>query len=187
MSSETHHITKLLREFRRGRAGAESELASLVYGPLKKVAHNRLAGERRNISLESADVIGLAYKRIFRDTKVDWQSRAHFYAIAATQMHHVLVEYARARKGPTRRRDQAVPLDDLTIAGPQPLRHVEEVDELLEQLAKEDPKAARVTVMKYFGGMTDQEVAEVMGIAHTTVRRHWVAAREWLKKEMTAE
>jgi RNA polymerase sigma-70 factor (ECF subfamily) len=186
MSSEAHRITKLLQEFRRGEAGAESELASLVYGPLKKVAHNRLAGERRNISLESADVIGMAYKRIFRGAPVDWKDRAHFFAIAATQIHWVLVEYARARKGATRRRDKAVPLDDVVIAGPQPLRHFEAVHELLEQLAKENPQAARVTELKYFGGLTDKEVAEVLSIPFASVRRLWTEAKEWLKEGLTA-
>ena len=177
-------ITELLRQIQEGNPAAETRLVDCVYPELQKLARRYMAAERPGHTLRPTALVHEAYVRIFRGTPIDWVNRAHFLAIAARQMRRVLIDHGRGRAA-ARRAGITIELAE-SHAFYQEDWNLELVDALLDRLKKVDPIAADVVEKKFFAGMSDQEVAKVVGVSHKTVRRHWDFAKAWLKAQVEA-
>jgi len=191
MPNPQDQVTKLLRQVERGQREVLQELFPLVYDELKAVARRHLAAEPDGHTLDTTALVHESYFRLVRQEEVEWQSRAHFFAIAARAMRRILIDHARRRtakrRGGTRSR---VALDDLpNLAAParpgaDRLMDLIALDDALNRLADTNARGADVVVYRFFGGLTHRETAEVMGVSEITVRRTWNAARAWLRREL---
>ncbi len=178
-------VTQLLRQWGAGRASALDELLPLVYRELKAMAARRLRRERADHTMQATDLVHEAFLRLVGQHNASWNDRAHFFAIAAQAMRRVLVDHAR-RTGAEKRisPSQKVPLDAAPPLSSEPDVSVLEVDQALERLTAVDERQARVVELRFFGGLTVAETAEVMGISEATVAREWRMARAWLRREI---
>ena len=193
VAGQQHAITDALRDFRGGAPGAMDRLVPLVYGDLARIAHRQLGLEDSGHTLATSDLVHEAYLRLVDQTRVQWNDRAHFFAVAAHVMRRVLVDHARrhraARRGGSDRR--AISLEELESANPAGLTANQRADVLvamddaLERLATLDSRQARVVECRFFGGMTEPETAEALGVTERTVARDWVKARGWLYQELS--
>jgi RNA polymerase sigma factor (TIGR02999 family) len=191
-ASETADITVLLRAWRGGDQSAFDRLTPLVYGELRRLAYKFMQQERRDQILQATALVNEAYLRLVDIRAVDWQDRAHFMAVAAQTMRRVLVDAARARAAEKRGGNMeraahgasGVDLDD--IPAPETDRAVEvcTLDELLDALARIDPRRAKVIELRFFGGLTVEETAEFLNISPQSVMRDWRLARAWLTREL---
>jgi RNA polymerase sigma-70 factor (ECF subfamily) len=178
-------VTALLEEARAGRAEAIDALLPLVYAELRRVAAAYLRRERPGQTLQATALVHEAYLRLMREQHVGWQNRSHFCAIAANSMRQILVERARARHAAKRGGDWArVSLHEGLVGAEEPGVDIEALDEALERLEARDPAQARLVELRYFGGLTIEETAAVLGVSPATVKRSWMVARAWLKKEL---
>jgi len=189
MKSQGEEVTRLLQEWRGGRQDALERLMPLVYEELHLIASRHMAREWRAGALQTTALVSEAYLKLVGQRDVDWQNRAHFFAIAATVMRRILVDNAR--------RDQrakhgggapAVSVDEMQ-AVPQPIS-IDAVDALaldtaLRKLEAFDPEQARIVELRFFGGLTVEETAEVLGTSPSTVKREWALAKGWLFRELT--
>jgi RNA polymerase sigma-70 factor (ECF subfamily) len=184
MTSAAHNVTQLLIAWKRGDQVAGEELIPLVYGQLRRIASRRLRGEFASQNLQATDLINEAYLRLV-DQSIDWQNRAHFFGIAARLMRQILVDNARARHALKRGGDQHQ--ISLTAADGElkHCAHLLALNEALETLAKVDPQRSHIVELKFFGGLTIDETAEVLGVSTATVERSWRAARAWLQTELS--
>jgi len=181
------NITALLLQARDGDTTAEERLLSLVYDDLRRMAHGCMRGERANHTLQPTALLHEAWIKLVRDSEIDWQNRAHFFALTARSMRRILVEYARAR-GSSKRGGQRFRVelrDDLTISD-DALDTILFVDDALQQLLKWDPRQAQIVEMRYFGGLTEDEIAAVLRLSTRTVKREWSMARAWLAAKLGA-
>ncbi|HET7694169.1 MAG TPA: ECF-type sigma factor [Vicinamibacterales bacterium] len=191
MGSHAEDVTRLLQEWRSGRQDALERLMPLVYEELHVIASRHMAREWRVGALQTTALVSEAYLKLVGQRDVDWQSRAHFFAIAATMMRRILVDNARRdRRVRHGGGAMAVPLDDVP-ALPQPVT-VDAVDALaldaaLRKLEALDPEQARIVELRFFGGLTVEETAEVAGISPATVKREWALAKGWLYRELTGQ
>jgi len=171
-------VTALIEDARAGKAEALDALLPLVYAELRRVAGAYVRRERPGQTLQATGLVHEAYLRLMRDRNVQWQNRAHFCAIAANAMRQILVERARARGAIRRGCDWAgMTLNEGTAAAPEAAVDLEVLDQALARLAERDPDQARLVEMRYFGGLSDLEIAEGLGITDRTVRRDWQKAR----------
>jgi RNA polymerase sigma factor (TIGR02999 family) len=178
-------LTLLLEEARAGKADALDALLPLVYDELRRVAGAYIRRERPGQTLQATALVHEAYLRLMREQHVAWQNRAHFCAIAANSMRQILVERARARKALKRGGERVrLSLHDEVAVAPAAGLDVEALDEALGRLAERDADQARLVELRYFGGLTIEETADVLGISPATVKRSWMVARAWLKKEL---
>jgi len=179
--ADAQDITLVLQSLRAGDGRASSELLPLVYDELRRLAAARMAQESASQTLQATALLHEAWLRLVGDGDRTWQNRAHFFGAAAEAMRRILVENAR-RKARLKRGGGLVRLDvaDLDLAATTPDEKVLLMDEALEKLAVEDPEKARLVVLKFFGGLTNQEVAEHLGVTERTVERQWAYARTWL-------
>jgi RNA polymerase sigma factor (TIGR02999 family) len=178
-------VTALLAEARAGKAEALDALLPLVYDELRRVARAHLRRERPGQTLQATALVHEAYLRLMRERHVEWQNRSHFCAIAANSMRQILVERARARKAAKRGGEWArLSLHEELAAAPGAAVDIEALDQALERLAERDPAQARLVELRYFGGLTIEETAEVLNVSPATVKRSWMVARAWLKKEL---
>jgi RNA polymerase sigma-70 factor (ECF subfamily) len=184
-------VTRLLREWQAGSGPALERLIPLVYDELHALASRYLSRERRDHTLQTTALVNEAFLKLAGQREVDWQSRAHFFGIAAKLMRRILVDHAR-RDGRVKRGGGAphLPLDDFDP--PAPGAAVDPVDACvldtaLARLEALDPQQGRVVELRFFGGMTIEETAEVMGISPATIKREWAVARAWLYRELTAD
>lgn len=180
-TSSAKDVTKLLAAWSQGDEEARDKLLPLVYQELRRVASRYLRNERRDHTLQATALVHETYLRLVEQKRTRWQSRAHFFGVAAQLMRRILVDHA--RRHATAKRGGAlwrVGLDESTPA--RASRDVEMValDDALEELAGFDPKQARLVELRFFGGLTLQETAEVLGISVATVKREWNTARAWL-------
>ena len=182
----TPDVTALLLAWRQGSRSALEALIPLVYGELQCVAHRQLRGERSNHTLQTADLVHEAYLRLVDSSRVQWQNRAHFLAVAAQLMRRVLVDAARARQAVKRGGgESALPLNaELTVAG-SPTVDVVALSDALDALARADPRRSQVVELRFFGGLTVDETAEVLGVSADTVVRDWKVAKAWLYSQLT--
>ncbi|MEO8660261.1 MAG: ECF-type sigma factor [Bryobacteraceae bacterium] len=185
MPMKADDITGLLQQIRSGRKDLADQVMNAVYTDLRMVARRRMAGERPDHTLQPTALVHEAYLRIFQGSDIDWQDRAHFFAVAAMQMRRVLADHGREFRAAKRGEGLKVMLDDTFSAAPSVPCEFDVVDELLERLHRVDPKAAKVVELKFFGGLSDREVAEVTGQSFATIRRHWIFARAWLASELS--
>ena len=181
---ETRAFTQLLGRIGDGEEAAREELVQLVYEQLKKTAIGMVRRESAGFTLMATDVVHEAYLRLFRD-ETGWENRRHFFGSAAIAMRRVLVDHMRRRTAGNR-----IPTEKkVALEGVQPAFEIPGVDLLaldraLDELAKENPRQAQLVELRYFGGLSDPEVAEVLGISTATVTRDWRVARVRLKRHM---
>ena len=161
-------------------------LLPLVYDELRGIAHRQLRGERADHTLGTTGLVHEAYLRLVDQRRIDWHDRTRFFALAARVMRRVLVDYAR-RRGAQKRQGAAVTLDDALASADGQADLIVAVDEALSRLAELDPRQARVVEMRFFGGLTEDEAAELLGVSARTVRNDWVKARGWLYRELREE
>jgi RNA polymerase sigma factor (TIGR02999 family) len=185
MPSEAAQITEMLGAVRQGDSAAANQLMEAVYADLRGMAHRVFARERPDHTLQPTALVHEAWLRIFQGVEVSWHDRIHFYAVAARQMRRVLADHGREFRAQKRGGGLKVVFDDKFHAASLANCEFEEVNELLDRLQRVDPEAAQVVEMKFFSGMTDEEVAAAMGCSHSTVRRHWNFAKAWLVRQMT--
>jgi RNA polymerase sigma factor (TIGR02999 family) len=184
VTAEAEQITRLLHEVRDGNRASADQLLDAVYTDLRGIARHFMAGERSGHTLQPTALVHEAYLRIFEGAPVEWQNRAHFFAVAASQMRRVLVDHGREFRAAKRGGGLKVALEDGHHAAPLAECDIEAVDELLDRLQRADAEAARVVELKFFSGLKDREVAEVLQVSHSTVRRHWTFARAWLRRQL---
>jgi RNA polymerase sigma factor (TIGR02999 family) len=184
MNAQAENITRLLHQVRSGSKTAAGQLMEAVYTDLRAIARHSMAGERPDHTLQPTALVHEAYMRIFEGAAVDWQNRAHFFAVAASQMRRVLVDHGREYRASKRGRGLKVSLLEDRHASPLDNCEIEVVDELLDRLQRVDPAAARVVELKFFSGLTDKEVAEISHVSESTVRRDWGFARAWLVRQL---
>lgn len=178
-------LTILLQQMHHGNHDAGEKAVALVYDELHRIASRELRGERPDHLLQTTALIHEAYTRLVGSAGLEIQSRTHFFRLASQQMRHILVDYARARNA-QRRGSGAISVDlDGVQVGFQP-RGVDLLllDESLNELQKVEPRAVQVVELRYFGGYTDKEVMEALGISFAAVRRDWEYARAWLFDRM---
>jgi RNA polymerase sigma factor (TIGR02999 family) len=177
-------VTQLLLAWSDGDREALEKLTPLVYRELKKLAGSYLRRERSGHTLQPTALAHEAYLKLIDQQNVRWQNRAHFFGIAAQAMRRILVDHARARLAEKRGSGQAVSLDEAIDVSDQRADQLVALDEALKTLAALDPQQSRVVELKYFGGMTLEETAEVLGVSRATVIREWRMAKAWLYDEL---
>ncbi len=179
-------LTAILQQASDGNSLAVEELYSAVYGELQKIAQRRLARERSDHTLQATALVNEAYLKLVDQKKVQWQSRAQFYKIAARAMRRILVDHARRRGSLKRGGDlQKATFDDRI---PQPKNDNLELialDDALGRLEAVAPEQAKVAELRFFGGLSEDEIAEAMGVTARSVRRYWKAAKAWLRDELS--
>jgi RNA polymerase sigma factor (TIGR02999 family) len=174
-------ITQMLQAIGRGDHRASEELLPLVYDELRRHAAARMAHEAAGQTLQPTALVHEAWLRLVGNSDRNWQNRAHFFGAAAEAMRRILIENARRKSRLKRGGDQVrLDIEHLELAATTPEDKVLLIDEALEQLRARDPEKARVVVLKFFGGYTNQEVAESLGVTERTVERHWAYAKVWL-------
>ena len=177
-----HTVTRLLRGVRAGRHDAFGALLPLVYAELRRRAGNYMRHERDGHTLQPTALVHEAYLRLVNQ-QVRWQNRAHFFAIAAQAMRRILVDHAR-RHHRAKREGIHIPLDDIDL--PAAVRDIDllALDRALDQLARRDAQQSRIVELRYFGGLSIEETAKVLGISAATVKRDWTMARAWLHQQI---
>jgi RNA polymerase sigma factor (TIGR02999 family) len=185
MNESTHDVTRLLQAWRRGDSAALDRLVPLVYEELHRLAHCYMAREWANNTLQTTALIHEAYLRLVDANEIEWRNRVHFFAISANVMRRVLVEFARSRGSQKRgggvRKNS---LEETAILAAEPDENLVALDTALTALAAIDPRKAKVVELRFFGGFTEQEIAEALGISSDTVLRDWKSAKLWLYRDL---
>lgn len=180
-------VTRLLNDLKAGRREAYDELLPQVYEELRQAAHLQLRGERVDHTLNTTALVHEAYLKLVDQRQVDWQNRAHFYAISAKAMRQILVSYAR-RRNAEKRGGGAAPVafdEAFGVFSDERSEELVVLDEALGLLEKINPRHARIVECRFFGGLTIEETAEALGVAPITVTRDWRMARAWLKEALS--
>lgn len=179
-------ITDLLRDWEQGRQSALEKLMPLVMGELRRLAKGYLRRERAGHTLQTTALVNEAYLRLAGQNRVHWQNRNHFYAIAAQCMRRILVDYANAHQREKRGGGaHRVELTEAVSMSAEQSAELLALDEALKRLAAEDERKSKVVELRYFGGYSVAEVAEILGISEATVARDWRIARAWLRREIS--
>ena len=191
---DTVDITGLLKAWGQGDQGAFDQLMPLVYMQLRAQARRYMRSERPDVTLQSTALVHEVYLRLVRTEDVDWHDRVHFFALSAQIMRRILVDAARARAavkrgGGTLRVDHssAVDLDQFPTADSNAAFSLCSLDDALESLARIDPRRAKVIELRFFGGLSIEETAEVLQVSPQTVMRDWRLARAWLARELQGD
>ena len=181
-------ITQILQAVGRGEARASEDLLPLVYNDLRRHAARQMAREAAGQTLQPTALLHEAWLRIAGDGDCKWQNRAHFYGAASEAMRRILIENARRKSRLKRGGDQVrVDIEHVELAATTPDEKILLINEALERLQVHDPEKARVVVLKFFGGHTNHEVAESLGLTERTVERHWAYAKAWLFQNIRAQ
>ena len=178
-------VTSLLKKLAGGNQEAAGELIPVVYQELHRLAARHLRHERRGHTLQATALVHEAYIKLVAQRNTDWQSRAHFFAVASNLMRRILVDYARrqlrAKRGG---RPTQLSLDDVVLLSPDRPDRMLALDECLTRLERLDGRQARIVELRYFGGLAVEEAAEILGVSSTTIRREWTSAKAWLYGEL---
>ena len=173
-----------MKDEQAGKRQSLDEFLPLVYDELKRIAAYKLAAERSNHTLQATALLHEAYLRLIDQHSVNWQNRAHFFAIAAEMMRRILVNHAESHNAKKRGDGQTmISLDDVDVAADSEVDLIF-LDNALKELAEFDPVQSRIVELKFFGGLTNEETAEVMDISESTVKREWRMARAWLTTKL---
>jgi RNA polymerase sigma factor (TIGR02999 family) len=180
-------ITLCLLQWREGDPVAKDRVFELVYDELKRIAHNALRNEHDGHTLATTDLVHEAYIRLVDQPHVEWQDSAHFYAVASRAMRNILVDYAR-RRGAAKRGSapRKIPLMEQTLSIGEQAETLIELDEALTSLQAVSDRLAQIVEYRFFGGLTEDETAKLLGVTSRTVRRDWVKARAWLHRELSS-
>jgi len=187
MQPDAPTLTLWLVEWRNGDRQAGDRLFAAAYQELRRLAAWQLQGERPGHTLQPTALVNELYVKFFSGQTLDWQNRAHFFAVAAQQLRRTLIDHARARLADKREggRMRLSLTEASGLAAPRE-EDLIELDEALSRLEELDPRAARVVELRYFGGLTEKEAAEVIGIGAATLKRDWRFARAWLTSQLAA-
>jgi RNA polymerase sigma-70 factor (ECF subfamily) len=178
-------VTSLLLAMREGDASAANELIPLVYNELRRLAGHYMRGERPGHTLQATALVHEAYLRLIDQTRVEFQNRSHFFAMAAQQMRRILVDHARARQAGKRGgKGERLPFNDVVVGPEAEQVDIVALDDALQTLAKVDPQQSRIVELRYFGGLSIEEAAAALGISPATVKRDWNMAKAWLYQEL---
>ncbi|MBC7930810.1 MAG: sigma-70 family RNA polymerase sigma factor [Rubrivivax sp.] len=186
MTLSPKQVTELLIEWREGDEAALDRLMPLVYEELRRMAAHYMRGEREGHTLQASALVNEAYLRLADHRNMQWEGRAHFFGVASQAMRRVLVDHARTRGYQKRGGGQEkIPLEDAAVVAAQPGSDIVALDEALKELARFDERKARIVELRYFGGLSVEETAEVLGVAPITVIRDWNTAKAWLLRELS--
>jgi RNA polymerase sigma factor (TIGR02999 family) len=188
MTEISSGVTRLLAAARGGDEGAVNQLIPAVYEELRRLARHHMAGQRRGHTLQTRDLVNEAYLKLVNLQETGWKDRIHFFAVASRAMRSVLVDYAR-RRGYAKRgaNPVRVSLSEIDQISEQKSAEVIAVDEALSRLAALDPRKSQIVELRYFGGLTVEETAELLGLSSRTIKREWRWARAWLFRELGGE
>jgi len=185
MAYTMSQFTRVLDEIQQGKEEAADKLLPLVYEELRKLAAHKMASEAPGQTLQPTALVHEAWLRLTGDESKTWDSRGHFFAAAAEAMRRILIERARAKSRLRRGcRVERVPLEHVTVASDDPPETVLAINEALDRLTARDPFKAEVVKMRYFVGLSQDEIAHALDVSVPTIRRHWATARAWLYAEM---
>lgn len=181
-------VTQLLTAWTRGDQAARDQLMSVVYEELHRLARRYMRRESPGHTLQTSALVNEAFLRLVGQRNVHWQNRAHFFGIAAQMMRRILVDHARTRTSVKRAGgERALSLDDGLIVSEERSAEVVAVHEALEQLAKFDARKSQIVELRFFGGLTIDETAEVLGVSPGTVMADWTVAKAWLRREISPQ
>src|SRR6266550_2110796 len=185
MASDSDNVTRLLLEWSDGNQQALEEMLPLIYDELRHLAHNFLYRERPGHTLQTTALVHEAYLKLIDQRDARWQNRAHFFAIAAQAMRRILIDSARKHVAVKRGRGgEKLPLDEAASISIEPDTDLLALDEALTALGKFDSNQSRIVELRYFGGLTIEETAEVMKLSPATIKREWAMARAWLHQTL---
>jgi RNA polymerase sigma-70 factor, ECF subfamily len=185
-TAETGRISQLLQQWAAGDAQAREDLVPLVYQELRKRAAAYLRRERRDHTLQPTALVNEAYVRLMGQERVTWVNRAQFFGVAAQAMRRILVDHARQREAAKRPGGVRVTLDEGMRSVPPFDCELLMLDSALQELAVMDQRQAQIVEMKYFGGLSEEEVAAILSLSRATITREWQSARAWLYRRLTA-
>jgi RNA polymerase sigma-70 factor, ECF subfamily len=180
-----NEISQLLRAWGEGQHGALAKLIPIVYAELRRLAHRYMRRERPGHGLQTTALVNEAYMRLVDYRRMRWQDRAHFFAVSAQLMRRILVEHARRQNLKRGGGVQHVSLDETAIVGGGRAADLVALDDAMNALARLDLRKAQVVEMRFFGGLSVDETAEVLGVSSATIRREWSSAKIWLYSMMT--
>jgi len=183
--AEPQDLTQLLLNWQNGDKSALDEMTPVLYDELRKMARRLLSAERSDHTLQPTALVHEAYLRLVNQRAVDWRNRAHFLGVAATMMRRILINHAKANQAAKREGyAAAISLEDALGVFTNPQVDLLDLDHTLDKLSELDPQQGKVVELRYFGGLSIEETAEVMGISASTVKREWGTARLWLLQQM---
>jgi RNA polymerase sigma-70 factor (ECF subfamily) len=172
---------------KKGDKSAASKLIPIVYNELRRLAAGYMRRERSDHTLQPTALVHEAYLKLIEQRSVDWQSRAHFFGIAAQVMRRILVDHARGHLREKRGGgQQEIPMDEALVFAPEQSLHLVKLDQSLERLSKLDPRQGKIVELRFFGGLTVEQTAELLGVSSKTVKRDWRMAKAWLHGDLKA-
>ena len=186
-ATSSAEVTRLLKNWGNGDREALDKLVPLVYSELRRLSHHYLGRQRRGHTLQTTALINEAFVRLIDQKGVRWQNRAHFFGIAARTMRNILVDHARRHQARKRGGGgrEVVFNEEVTVVNEQKDLDVQTLDDALTSLSAIDPDLSRLVELRFFGGLTVRETAEVLGVSPATVKRGWSTAKIWLHREIT--
>jgi len=188
MKTSSHEVTQLLMDWGNGNQAAAEKLMPLVYEELHRLAHHYMNKERPGHTLQTSGLVNEAYLRLIDQKQVHWQNRAQFFGIAAQLMRRILVDYARSRRYQKRGGEaRQVELDEAMIVSRERAADVIALDDALKSLAEFDARKSQIVELRFFGGLSIEETAQVLAVSPGTVMRDWTLAKAWLRKEITSQ
>jgi RNA polymerase sigma factor (TIGR02999 family) len=184
---EKGHITRLLNDVKNGDKSAFDSLYPHVYAELKNIARRHLASEKKGHTLQKTALVHELYIKLVGNTEVDWENRAHFFALASRCMQQILVDYARKKTAKKRGGNHySLTLDEERLNIEENAEEIIELNHLLEKLSRIDDRKSKVVVMRFFGGMSIPEISEVLDVNPRTIDRDWAKAKLWLYNQLKA-
>jgi len=188
MEPQAHEITQLLRSWSQGDEGAIERLIPLVYGELHRLAGRHMSDERRDHTLQTTALVNEAYLRLKLSGRPDWEGRSHFFAVCAKIMRRILVDFARNSQAVKRGSGvKALELKEALAVATESGTDLVAIDDALKTLAAVDPRKSQIVELRFFGGLSVKETAEVLKISEETVHRDWRLAKTWLRVELSKE
>ena len=181
----THEVTELLQKWSDGDSAALEELTPVIYSELHRIASRYMSRERENHTLQTTALVNEAYMRLINWKTAKWENRAHFFGVSAQLMRRILVDFARKRPKINEKAAQPVSLEEAFTVTTEKDADLVALDEALNELAKFDGRKAKIVELKFFGGLSVEETAEVLKIAPITVMREWQKAKAWLYRELS--
>jgi RNA polymerase sigma factor (TIGR02999 family) len=178
-------VTDLLVAWSNGDQAALDQLMPLVHDELHRLAHRFMNRERPDHTLQTSALVNEAYLRLVDQSNVHWENRAQFFGLAARLMRHILIDHARTHTRAKRGGGQRVALEDFAVLNPEQGAELMALDEALKELAAMHPRKGQIVELKFFGGLTVEEIAEVLKVSPVTVMRDWSFAKSWLHREIT--
>jgi RNA polymerase sigma factor (TIGR02999 family) len=186
MEQPSSQVTRLLQLWSEGDKLALEQLTPIVFQELHRLAHRYMAGEKQGHLLQTTALINEAYIRLTGLESIDWQNRTHFYAVASQMMRRILVDFARSQKSLKRGgKTHQISIDDIPLIGENPDLNLVALDDALQVLSQVDERKCKVVELRFFGGLSVAETAEVLQVSPDTVMRDWKLAKVWLRREMS--